>query len=237
MIRDYSIKDLRRYAKLKSQMGEFCRAERRRVPLPPAPKFIKIEFPGRGRRASRPESPVSVRVSPNSGIEVKRAGLRVLQPELALVHLCLHAFDDRYVYHWKDYDARQLLDIGLMVWRLSMDWAKAYREATRAAYLVPLALVLKKVNHCSPGCIPARALEQFANARPTTLERIILTKRGVFHQLPSHLPQSFPPGIAFLFLRQIVARPGIHLRGSPRSLPVCLFSPIFQEIITRRQTD
>jgi hypothetical protein len=133
-------------------------------------------------------------------LDYKGVAVRVLKPELMVVHLCLHAFDDRYVYRLPDYEARQLLDLALISRRFPLDWTEIWRQAARGAGLLPLSLVLQKINSCFPGCIPANVLEQAAASRPGALEKIVLGRAlgYVTNYLPMFLHHSPRQWLFFL---------------------------------------
>ncbi len=163
-------------------------------------------------------------------VPFRGAALRVLRPEMLLVHLCLHAFDDRYVYGTGD-DPRQLLDIGLALRRFPPDWPTLRRLAAEAAVFWPVAQVLLRVHHRLPGCLPPEVLSRLQDSRPHPLERLILNKALGYltNYLPLFLHHS-PKEWLFFLAAKIWPDPDYIAAETPDSSRPSYFARFFRKL-------
>ena len=93
-----------------------------------------------------------------------------LSPEHLLIHLCLHAFENFPALP-------QILDLALVVSRLSLRWPKVVQEAGGFGCQLPVCLVLQEIARLVPGKIPAAALAQLGSPQPSFLEMMVLRPR------------------------------------------------------------
>lgn len=93
-----------------------------------------------------------------------------LSPEHLLIHLCLHAFENFPVLP-------QLLDLALVVSRLSLNWPKLVQETCGFGCQLPVCLMLQEIARIVPDKIPTAALAQLGSHRPSLLEAMVLRPR------------------------------------------------------------
>jgi hypothetical protein len=91
----------------------------------------------------------------------------VLSPEHALIHLCLHAYGNFPV-------ASQILDLALVLSRLTLNWPRVIQEATRFGCQCPVHLMLQEAAQIVPDKVPAAVLTQLSRHRPSFLEMMVL---------------------------------------------------------------
>jgi hypothetical protein len=93
--------------------------------------------------------------------------VRVLSPEHALLHLCLHHYDEGN-------DALRLLDLGLALTRLPLNWHLFLAEVIQCCAQAPIFLMLRGLAELLPGTVPPQVLRELGAYIPQTLERLIL---------------------------------------------------------------
>ncbi len=95
----------------------------------------------------------------------------VLSPEHLLINLCLNALKDC------DYPLSRLLDLGLVLTRLSLNWPKLLTATRQFRCQRPVYLMLREVAHLAPHLVPPASLAELARYRPPFLEQIQLHGR------------------------------------------------------------
>jgi hypothetical protein len=93
--------------------------------------------------------------------------VKLLSPEHACMHLCLHNYDEGD-------DALRLLDLGLALTRLPLNWRLFLREATRCRCQAPLFVMLRGLEELLPGAVPQQVLKELGTYVPRAVERLIL---------------------------------------------------------------
>jgi hypothetical protein len=93
--------------------------------------------------------------------------VKVLSPEHALLHLCLHYYDERDI-------ALKLVDLGLALTRLPINWGLFLREAAHCRCQAPTLIILQGLAELLPGTIPLQVLEELGTYVPRPVERLIL---------------------------------------------------------------
>jgi len=103
--------------------------------------------------------------------------VKFLAPAHALIHLCLHAFGDRFETGREAYDARQILDLALALSRLAPDWTYFLAEVSRFQCQAPVYQVLRELGRLLPFLVPRAVLTFLADYRPPLTERLLLSRR------------------------------------------------------------
>jgi len=93
--------------------------------------------------------------------------VKLLSPEHLLMHLCLHLYDELSC-------ALQLVDLGLVCARLSIDWGRFLEEAMRCRCQLPLSVMLGDLARLYPGVAPAAVAARLRRHRPPAVERLLL---------------------------------------------------------------
>jgi hypothetical protein len=106
--------------------------------------------------------------------------VRLLGPEHALIHLCLHNYDQLQ-------DALQIIDLGLALSRLPIDWPRFLQEAAFFHCQAPIFLMLDRLNQIFSQTVLATVIE-FLEA----LSPILLRKTGPQPHLWQLLQSSGP---------------------------------------------
>jgi hypothetical protein len=93
--------------------------------------------------------------------------VRVLSPEHACMHLCLHNYDEGDV-------ALRLLDLGLTLTRLPLNWPLLLTEAAQCRCQAPLFVMLRGLAELLPGAVPLQVLGELGTYVPRGVERLVL---------------------------------------------------------------
>ena len=93
--------------------------------------------------------------------------VRVLSPEHAFMHLCLHNYDEGD-------NALRMVDLGLALTRLPLNWGLFLREAAHCQCQAPTFIMLQGLAELLPGAIPLHVLEELGNYVPRPVERLLL---------------------------------------------------------------
>jgi len=93
--------------------------------------------------------------------------VKVLSPEHAFMHLCLHNYDE-------ENDALRLIDLGLALTRLPINWQIFIREAAQWRYQAPLFVMLRGLEELLPRSIPAQVLRELGAYVPRAVELLVL---------------------------------------------------------------
>jgi hypothetical protein len=96
--------------------------------------------------------------------------VKVLSPEHLLIHLCLHNYDELN-------QALRIVDLGLALQRLPLDWRLFLAEADRLGCQAPLYLMLDQLARIFPQTVPAEVLTVLGNYHPSYFEKIALNQR------------------------------------------------------------
>ncbi len=96
--------------------------------------------------------------------------VKVLSPEHLLIHLCLHNYDELD-------QALRIVDLGLALQRLPLDWRLFLEEADRLGCQAPLYLLLGELARLFPRTVPAEVLTSLGNYHPSYFEKIALNQR------------------------------------------------------------
>lgn len=97
--------------------------------------------------------------------------VKVLAPEHALIHLCLHTFGDSLGAFP---EALPFLDLALVLTRLPLDWPRFLREVARCRCQLPIYLILREMSGLLPQAIPGGVLTHLQEYRPDWRERLVL---------------------------------------------------------------
>lgn len=93
--------------------------------------------------------------------------VRVLSPEHAFMHLCLHNYDEGDA-------ALKLIDLGLALTRLPINWQLFLTEAAQCRCQAPILLMLRGLEELLPGSMPPQVLRELETYVPRGMERLIL---------------------------------------------------------------
>jgi hypothetical protein len=104
------------------------------------------------------------------GLALAGLPVKVLAPEHALIHLCLHLLEDPY-------GLILVLDLALMVRRLPLDWPFFLGEASNFQCCVPVCLVLCQLAALVPEAIPPAIMGELRRVRPSFPERMLFSPR------------------------------------------------------------
>lgn len=96
--------------------------------------------------------------------------VKVLSPEHLLIHLCLHTYDE--LQH-----ALQIVDLGLSLTRLPMNWRHLQEAAVLLKCQAPLYLMLAKLERLFPQTVPSEVLTVLSQYHPSFWERMALDQR------------------------------------------------------------
>jgi hypothetical protein len=92
---------------------------------------------------------------------------KVLSPEHAFMHLCLHHYDEGN-------DALRLVDLGLALTRLPLNWQLFLTEAAQCRCQAPLFVMLRGLEELLPRAIPPQVLKELGAYVPRAVERLVL---------------------------------------------------------------
>jgi hypothetical protein len=96
--------------------------------------------------------------------------VKVLSPEHLLIHLCLHNYDELN-------QALRIVDLGLALQRLPLDWQLFLEDADRLGCQAPLYLILGELAQIFPQTVPSEVLTVLGNYHPSYFEKIALNQR------------------------------------------------------------
>lgn len=96
--------------------------------------------------------------------------VKLLAPEHFLIHLCLHNYDEVR-------DALHIIDMGLALTRLSIDWSLFLQEATFFQSQAPVFLMLDGLKQIFPEAVPETVLSSLNRYRPSCAEELALSPR------------------------------------------------------------
>jgi hypothetical protein len=96
--------------------------------------------------------------------------VKVLAPEHALIHLCLHLLEHPYALI-------QVLDLALLIRRLPIKWPFFLAEASHFQCCAPLGQVLSQLARLVPESVPPEIIVELSRVRPDFWERVILSER------------------------------------------------------------
>jgi hypothetical protein len=94
--------------------------------------------------------------------------VRLLCPEHALIYLCLHHYDEVR-------NALQIVDLGLALTRLPLDWPLFLEEVAFFHCQAPIFLMLNGLQQIFPEAVPKTVLKSLDRYRPSSLERLALS--------------------------------------------------------------
>jgi hypothetical protein len=94
--------------------------------------------------------------------------VRLLCPEHALIYLCLHHYDELR-------DPLQILDLGLALTRLPLNWSLFLEEVAFFRCQAPIFLMLQGLQQVFPETVPKTVLASLERHRPSSLERLALS--------------------------------------------------------------
>jgi hypothetical protein len=94
--------------------------------------------------------------------------VKLLCPEHALIHLCLHNYHELR-------NALQIIDLGLALTRLPIDWPLFLKEAAFFRCQAPLGLMLDGLNQIFPQTVPETVLNSLNDYHPSCLEKLALS--------------------------------------------------------------
>jgi hypothetical protein len=100
--------------------------------------------------------------------------LRFLAPEHALLHLCLHAFNDFYETGRVRYTTLHLVDIAMALTRMHFDWPRFLQEVARCGCQRPVSSVLGELAEILPLALPPFVLAELRGYRLTWGEMIMM---------------------------------------------------------------
>jgi len=92
--------------------------------------------------------------------------VRVLSPEHALIHLCLHVFKEDRVIH--------LIDLALALRTFSISWPCLLDEVEHFRCQAPVYRILQAMAQISPVLVPESVLKVLSNYQPTWAEKLVL---------------------------------------------------------------
>jgi hypothetical protein len=95
--------------------------------------------------------------------------VKLLSPEHLLIHLCLHNYDELD-------QALRIVDLGLVLKRLPLDWRLFLAEADRFRCQAPLYLMLGQLARLFPQTVPTEVLTVLGNYHPSFWERMALNQ-------------------------------------------------------------
>jgi hypothetical protein len=124
--------------------------------------FYRLPTPSLFRQAQ------SVRIG---GLPVK-----VLSPEHLLIHLCLHAFNDKFVYELAGYEPLKMTDIALLLSKLPPDWQVFGQEVANFKCQVPVFIIMNRINQLFHSMVPPAILASLSTYRPNLVERVLIKK-------------------------------------------------------------
>jgi hypothetical protein len=103
--------------------------------------------------------------------------VKLLAPTHALIHLCLHTFEDFCDAGRIAFNTRQIIELTLAFSRLPPDWPRFLAELTRFQCQAPVLVVLRELNGLFPALIPSEVLASLADYHPPLAERLLLSGR------------------------------------------------------------
>jgi len=92
--------------------------------------------------------------------------VRVLSPEHALIHLCLHTFRDDSLIH--------LIDLALALRTFPISWPYLLDEVKHFRCPAPVYLILQAMAQISPVLVPESVLNVLSNYQPSWAEKLVL---------------------------------------------------------------
>ena len=125
----------------------------------------------------------------------------VLDREHLLIHLCLHAFSHFHDDKLKSLPAYILIDIGLTLRRLGVDWSVFLAIAEKFQCQAPIYFTLKEVARLIPHDIPPAALAELRSHQPGLAEKVALSLRLRFFTKTLAVTRHHPPREWLSFLR------------------------------------
>lgn len=99
-------------------------------------------------------------------LEFQGIPFKVLAPEHALTHLCLHLFSGGGII--------QIIDIVLALHSWKVDWLFFLGEVERFHCRAPVYLILREMDKLFPMLIPEMVLQELSRYRPTRAEKLVL---------------------------------------------------------------
>ncbi len=96
----------------------------------------------------------------------QQLSIKVLSPELALIHQCLHQlYEGRII---------QIIDMALILSTLGVDWPVFLAEVKTFGCQAPVYLVLQQMARVFPGLVPRMVLDDLSGYQPTWAEKLFL---------------------------------------------------------------
>lgn len=102
--------------------------------------------------------------------EYEGIAVKLLCPEHFLIHLCLHNYDELR-------NVLQIIDLGLALHRLNIDWALFLQEVAFFHCRAPIVVMLDNLNQIFPQAVPETVLSSLSRYRPSFLEELALSTR------------------------------------------------------------
>jgi hypothetical protein len=100
-------------------------------------------------------------------LDWERMPVKVLSPEHACMHLCLHNYDEGD-------DTLRLMDLGMALTRLPLNWRLFLTEAAQCRCQAPILLMLRGLEEILPGSVPPKVLRELETYVSWGMERLIL---------------------------------------------------------------
>lgn len=98
-------------------------------------------------------------------LDFQGSPVRVLSPEHALIHLCLHTREDSLI---------RLIDLALALRTFSISWPYLLDEVKHFRCQAPVYLMLQAMAQISPVLVPESVLKVLSNYQPTWAEKLVL---------------------------------------------------------------
>jgi hypothetical protein len=99
-------------------------------------------------------------------LDFQEIPVRVLSPEHALIHLCLHTFSEESLIH--------LIDLALALRTFSISWPYLLDQVKHFRCQAPVYRILRAMAQLSPVLVPESVLEVLSNYQPTWAEKLVL---------------------------------------------------------------
>jgi hypothetical protein len=89
-------------------------------------------------------------------------------PEHTLIHLGLHNYDELH-------SALKILDLGLVLTRLRLDWDRFLQETTRFGCQAPSYIMLRSLARVFPRTVPDLVLAHLGHFPPSSMQKLALS--------------------------------------------------------------
>lgn len=98
--------------------------------------------------------------------------VRVLSPDHALIHLCLHTLSNFLTF--REDSLIHLIDLALALRTFSISWPYLLDEVKHFRCQAPVYLMLQAMAQISPVLVPESVLKMLSNYQPTWAEKLVL---------------------------------------------------------------